>query len=686
MGSIRTTLAPAVAVLLAALAGPAALRGQAKFASHPPMRPLPAATRFPLAKGATLFVDTARGDDREDGSQAKPWKTVQYAVGRLRPGDTLYLRGGTYYGKVRLTRSGTAEAPIVVASYPGELAVIDGGLREFFESPQTSWKPLEGGAEGEYVSTRAFADVDERKVPNQFIPGSWEPMWGIEDERPLALGHFGDSMIPLHGYRSVTDLRSRNELSPADRKAARTTGVYCGPGLWFDRETGRIHVRLAHTQLPGLGERAYRGEADPRKLRLVVAVGFGDAVLRANGIRNVKVQGIVLRGGTGSPLVEVYGSQGVHLDHLTVFGGFPGLLVSAAKDVRVTHSAFRGLAAPWSGRAHMKYYGTASYVVVFQNHQPINESIELAWCEFTDGHDFAFLRYVKNLQFHHNLVDNFNDDGLECGPKLRNHSMFLYQNRIGACLGVLQQHENDRDESPAGHDPGSGAFLFRNVFDQRAGVYYSLPRKADPTGAFLHSEGHFISDHGSPVYPVLRVYHNTLLRRTGVQRDSFLFGLGARGLDRTERDVLNNLFVQTDRVPGVNFTGVKQGRDLREGGNLLWGMKEGPTLKRDPFARFRASALFADSRKRYPPGWTTHDRIADPKLVRLTADSSPADLRLQADSPAVNAGQPVPADWPDPLRAADRGAPDIGALPQGSEAWGVGVDGRISLFSGEKVR
>src|SRR5262249_1520568 len=169
-------------------------------------------------------------------------------------------------------------------------------------------------------------------------------------------------------------------------------------------------------------------------------------------------------------------------------------------------------------------------------------------------------------------------------------------------------------------------------------------------------------------------------------RDQFLFGLGVLGLDRTERDVFNNVFVQMDRVPGVKFVGLKQARDLREGGNLLWGMKEGPALKGDPFAKFRASALFADSRKRYEPGWTTQDRIANPRFIKPPADSSPADLRLQAESPAVNAGQPLPAGLPDPLREADQGEPDIGALPYGIEAWGVGVDGRLALFSGEKAR
>ena len=45
-------------------------------------------------------------------------------------------------------------------------------------------------------------------------------------------------------------------------------------------------------------------------------------------------------------------------------------------------------------------------------------------------------------------------------------------------------------------------------------------------------------------------------------------------------------------------------------------------------------------------------------------------------------GLPIPEKWPDPLREADAGKPDIGPVPFGSEAWRVGVDGRIPLFDG----
>lgn len=658
------------------------------YVSHPPMRPLPRATEpRPDSRppGVTWFVDAARGDDANSGAEESPWRTLRHALRLLKPGATLLLRGGVYYERIVLSRSGTADAPITIRSYPGEIAIVDGGLREFLENPAQSWQPFTGGAEGEFVSTKTYRDADDRRVPRQFLPGSWEPMWGIEHERPLALGHFADSMVPLHGYRLVEDLRSQNELWLGGKNEQRDVGIYCGPGLWFNRETGRIHIRLAPHRLEGLGERAYRGETDPRKMPLIVAIGFGDDVVRVNGVKHVRIQDLVFRGATGSPMIHVYGSEGIELEHVTVFGGFPGLLVNASQNIRVTHSAFRGLAAPWSSRAHMKYRGTASYQIVLQDNQPSNENIEFAWCEFTDDHDFAFLRFAKNLQFHHNLVENFNDDGLECGPKLRDHTIFIGQNRIGPALIPLTQHEIAKDESPLDHDPKTGVFLFRNVIDLRGGTYKAPPAKADPTGAYLHEEGHLVGDHGGPTWAVMHVYHNTMLRDTPVFRDGYLFGLGSQGLRNTERDVFNNIFVQTDRVPGIGFIGMQQAENVREGGNLIWGVKEGPALQHDPFAKFRASLLFEQSRQRYEPGWTTQDRVADPRFVRLSSGGPTGDdLRLQPDSPAVDAGVALPTEWPDPLRESDSGPPDLGAIPLNAEPWRVGIDGRFTVF-GELV-
>jgi hypothetical protein len=678
---VRLSNCVALAALMLAIN--AASAAPAAFVSHPPMRPLPVPLKEALAGGPKHFVDAARGDDAKEGSEKAPWKTLAHASRQLKPGDTLYLRGGTYYEKVALTRSGTAEAPITIASYPGELAVLDGGLREFYESPATSWEPAPGGAEGEFVSTKSYLQLDDRKVPRQFLPASWEPMWGVEEDRPLALGNFGDSLVPLQGYRHLEDLRATSEFWLTDKKD-KNVGMYGGPGLWFNRETGRVHIRLAHTRLEGSGDRSYRGETDPRKLPLVISVGFGEDVLRLSGLKHVRLHGLVLRGATGSPMINIYGSEDVSVDHVTVFGGFPSVLIDASKGIHVTNSAFRSLAAPWTSRAHMKYRGTAPYVIVLQNSQPNNQDIEFAYCEITDGHDCAFMRYVKDLQFHHNLVDNFNDDGLEGGPKLRSHTLYIHENLISHVLSPLTQHEGEKDESPIDHDPKAGMYIYRNVFDMRGGTYSTPPSTSDPSGAWLARDGHLAGDHGGPIWTVMHMYHNDFIRDTPTFRDYFLFGLGTQGLRNSERDVFNNIFYQTTRVPGT-VSYMKQAENLREGGNILWGGVDGPALKGDHFAKFRASALFTDSRKRYEPGWTTQDRVADPRFIKPPTDGSTAmDLRLQADSAAVNSGQPLPAEWPDPLRAADKGAPDVGALPLGSSAWGIGVDGRIPLFGETK--
>src|SRR5688572_1031132 len=61
------------------------------------------------------------------GSLANPWPlpVALNQTANIKPGDTLYLRGGVYPGPGFVsTLAGTANSYVTVRSYPGEWAVI----------------------------------------------------------------------------------------------------------------------------------------------------------------------------------------------------------------------------------------------------------------------------------------------------------------------------------------------------------------------------------------------------------------------------------------------------------------------------------------------------------------------------------------------------------------------------------
>jgi hypothetical protein len=83
----------------------------------------------PPASAARGYHVAPHGSPRGDGSSRRPWDLATALAGassRIRAGDTIWLRGGTYRGSFRSTIAGTDAAPVVVRQYPGERAILDG--------------------------------------------------------------------------------------------------------------------------------------------------------------------------------------------------------------------------------------------------------------------------------------------------------------------------------------------------------------------------------------------------------------------------------------------------------------------------------------------------------------------------------------------------------------------------------
>lgn len=109
------------------------------------------AALIPLTAHAADYYVAPNGDDTNPGTLAAPWRHIAYATcggsylcpiatnnsNKLKAGDTLYLRAGTYNeSNIRFANSGTAESPIRVTAHPNETPTIDG---QYTDGSGLSW-------------------------------------------------------------------------------------------------------------------------------------------------------------------------------------------------------------------------------------------------------------------------------------------------------------------------------------------------------------------------------------------------------------------------------------------------------------------------------------------------------------------------------------------------------------------
>ena len=86
----------------------------------------PTPLALPASKGAVRYISPS-GSDRARGTRARPWRTIQHAVRRLKPGQTGVILPGRYDEDVQMTRSGRPRAPITLRARPGAVLAATGG-------------------------------------------------------------------------------------------------------------------------------------------------------------------------------------------------------------------------------------------------------------------------------------------------------------------------------------------------------------------------------------------------------------------------------------------------------------------------------------------------------------------------------------------------------------------------------
>ena len=78
---------------------------------------------------AVSFYVATNGTDTNPGTLTQPLRTIQSAANVAQPGDTIFIRGGTYRETVVPARSGSSSEPITFAPFEKESVVISGADR-----------------------------------------------------------------------------------------------------------------------------------------------------------------------------------------------------------------------------------------------------------------------------------------------------------------------------------------------------------------------------------------------------------------------------------------------------------------------------------------------------------------------------------------------------------------------------
>jgi hypothetical protein len=633
---------------------------------------MPDISMRPLAKGDGYFVDPAHGKDDAAGTEKTPWRTVNNALKRLKAGDTLYLRGGVYREQVYCAIAGKPGAPITIRAFPGERAILDGGLAEFFDEPAKAWEPFAQGGADEYRSVKAYKNIRD------------------------VLGLFGDSHIGLQTYWHTMDMRAKNELWTDDpEKKLMVLPVFCGPGLWYDRDSGHIHIRLAHTNLKTPGIANYRGETDPRRLPLVISP-FNSVPLMVDMAKHVRFQDIVIRGGGHNCVVLQMGID-IEFDNVSIFAGTYGLRTRSTGPFKMTNSAIHGSIPPWAWRNENGLYtytgrsydpfvpppkpanerniarlNTHALLVTEGSyefevfHYPYNHDWEIAQCEFTDGHDGVYLS-GRGIKFHHNVVDGMHDDGIYLSSPTHyfNDDIHVYQNVIRNIFTTFGCNSTG--------GPSGNIYIYRNLVDQRQGVPFNRPSPKNPEGGMLR--GHGFLTHGRDLLGMesLHFYQNTFITETW--SGSYAARTWTATDPRTQRRIFNNLFVYLNRYPEPANPSA---HDIHMDGNLHWCPDPNAKLPKGFLEAVRESKGSKAIQSKFPGGWEANSLVADPLFQAFDPSATAKnDYRLRKESPAVGKGILLPKELADLLRPANEARPDIGAFPLGADLAGFGRQGRV---------
>jgi len=642
-----------------------AASGTVSFLSNATNSPtLQSVTGSGSAVVGNVFYVSPSGNDSNPGTLSSPWRTINSSLTRLNPGDTLFLRGGTYFESVNATVSGTSVAPITIESYPGENATIDSGVPAFRTVGNSDWE-LFNSSIGEYRSVNTYPSGPGSG--NENIPAYIDGIPGYVNERVV--------LIP---YLTAAAFRSTN-----DQYVDSSTQYYAGPGIFWDSSDSRIHIRLSKTSQMNFAESRYgtvlaNDNDNPANYSIILSEAQNTLLISGSHLtfKNIEVNPAHFTVQfTGSASYDTFDGMKVWMGYYAVLGDNGNV-----HHITLTRSRFYGDGPYWvfwndvDGSPGIA--DNLAGCIIFVQGGTHDWTISYNHIRGSSNDLFSTNDHEYNLFIHHNRFENGHDDAIE------------FRGFSGSGPGHVEVYENFVTNTLTMISAGQDAvgwtgplFVYRNVMVQLRLIPVNRtpggPETWDWQNGAPYGYEYSFKQNGSGYFnPNTHYYHNTVI----------LINTQSKGINLTPQNpagsiLVDNLLVGINDQLNENYlTGA--GEVINN--NLYWKMNPNDPNHLlggyDTVPAFSAATGFELNGLGSVPKQGTNPEFLNwsPQPVDATQTiwSFPpsqevwttSDFLLGPSSPAVGAGMPLPTLSDGTTPPDTRNSNDIGALPYGVSA------------------
>ncbi len=326
--------------------------------------------------GRTFYVSRT-GSDSNPGTRKSPWRRIQKALEALKPGQTAFVRGGTYTENLLMSRSGRASAPITVAAYPGERVVLHAASTS---DAKGDTYPIQVASGAAYFRLHGFVIEDSlgTSAANVYFSGSANHIELSTNE--IRYGHdLGIFAARTTSYLQILGNRIH------DNGRNHVSGQHQSHGIYIEGAHDLIANNLIYNHPYGFGLQIFPANHDTVVVDNTIAASAHSSIVvgGSGGVYNITIRNNILypSGGTyggdyGVEMDSTCPTGPVTIDHNVIYAYKVAPIEGGCSPVNT--SGGNTLANP-------RFVNYASRDLHLQSRSPAVDQASSAWSETSDA-------------------------------------------------------------------------------------------------------------------------------------------------------------------------------------------------------------------------------------------------------------------------------------------------------------